>query len=428
MDRAASWIRGNAAYTLLAIALTASCRIGIPETGIGTLVLRIDSAEIAESIVAESSGARTVVPTIPALSSFTVSYSGPSAITPRSSTASTVTEELPVGTWDIHISGFDSGGVEVASGIAEDVNIVSGATTTIYVTLTALQTGDGTIDLTLSWQAVSPSVDGVTASIKLLGSATAEPADLTVDIAGRTARYVAARPAGSYLFSFTLTRSGDPGATWSDAIQVYGNLTSSATKELTAADFTGAPAAPDGLTVSAQSGGLALAWQDNSPIEEGYRIERSVDGNSWSFMVNVSANVVAYADTTALSGTTYQYRVRAYNDFGTSAYSAVASGSWTAAPGSVGIVITVVSPTDETITFSQSADIVVGQSSTMTIGINQAFDSYAWWLDGAAVSGATSATLSLPCSGLALGVHHLAVFVTRNGLLYAESFRFTVGN
>lgn len=428
MYRAVSRMTGGVAFVLLAIALTASCRIGIPETGIGTLVLKIDSAAIAESVVGEPSGARTIVPTIPALSSFTVSYNGPSAIEPRSSQTTTVTEELPVGAWDIDISGFDSGGVRLASGIAEDVTIVSGATTTIYVTLSALRTGVGTIDLTLSWTAVSPPVGGVTASMQLLGDASAEPVDLTVDLAGRTARYVAARPAGSYYFSFALTRTDVPGASWSDAVQVYGNLTSSATEELTDEDFTGAPAAPYGLTVSAGGDGLALAWQDGSPIEKGYRIERSVDGSSWSFITNVSANVVAYADTTALSGTTYQYRVRAYNDYGVSAYCDVASGSWTQAPGSVGIVITVVSPTDETITFNQSADIVVAQSSTMTIGINQAFDSYAWWLDGSAVSGAASSILSLPCSGLSLGVHHLAVFVTKDGLLYSESFRFTVGN
>jgi len=429
MDRAASWIRGNLAFALLAIALTATCRIGIPETGIGTLVLRIDSAEIAESVVAEPSGARTVVPTIPALSSFTVSYTGLSSIEPRSSTATTVTEELPVGTWDIDIGGFDSGGVEVASGIAEDVSIVSGATTTIYVTLTALRTGDGTIDLTLSWTVVS--VDNVTASIQLLGSATAEPvdtADLTVDIAGRTARYVAAWPAGNYYFTWSLSRGINTGATWNDAIQVYGNLTSSKIIDLEATDFTSTPPAPYGLTVSAVSGGLALAWQNDSRIALGFHIERSTDGSSWSSVADVGAEAVAYTDTTAAAGTTYQYRVSAYNAIGSSAYSAVASGSWTAAPGSVGIVITVVSPTDETITFSQSADIVVAQSSTMTIGINQAFDSYAWWLDGATVSGAASPILSLPCSGLSLGVHHLAVFVTRNGLLYSESFRFTVGN
>lgn len=422
---------GLSAIVVALAVLSGTCRIGIPETGTGTLVLRIDSAAVEESVAETSIGARTVVPTIPALSGFTVSYTGPSVMAPRSSAAPTVTEELPVGTWDIHISGFDSGGVEVASGVAEDVSIVSGATTTINVTLTALRTGVGTIDLTLSWTDVPPSVREVTATIQLLGSATAaseDTDDLTVDLVGRTARYVATWPAGSYFFSFALDRSDDQDATWNDAIQVYGNLTTSEIIELVAADFTSTPTAPYGLTVSAVGGGLALAWQNDSRIALGFHVERSTDGSAWSQVAVVGANVVAYTDMTAAAGTTYQYRVSAYNAVGPSAYCDVASGSWTEAPGSVGIVITVVSPTDETITFNQSADIVVGQSDTLSIGLNQAFDSYAWWLDGTAVAGATSATLSLPCSDLSLGVHHLAAFVTRNGLLYSESFRFTVGN
>ncbi|MHB1133468.1 MAG: S8 family serine peptidase [Chloroflexota bacterium] len=86
------------------------------------------------------------------------------------------------------------------------------------------------------------------------------------------------------------------------------------------------PAAPSALTAIAVSGSqIDLAWTDNAGDETGYEIERALDGVGFSPLGTVGANVKSYSDTGLTAGTTYSYRVRAYNGAGNSAYSNMAS-------------------------------------------------------------------------------------------------------
>ena len=82
------------------------------------------------------------------------------------------------------------------------------------------------------------------------------------------------------------------------------------------------PAAPTNLTLTpVSSTQINLAWTDNANSEIGYYVERSVSG-VWTRIATLAANANSYANTTGLTeGTTYGYRVQAYNDRGTSAYS-----------------------------------------------------------------------------------------------------------
>ena len=68
-----------------------------------------------------------------------------------------------------------------------------------------------------------------------------------------------------------------------------------------------------------------LSWNDNSDNEAGFRIERSSDGQSFSQIATVAANATTYVDTGLWSNTTYWYRVNAYNEYGESGYTDVAS-------------------------------------------------------------------------------------------------------
>lgn len=72
---------------------------------------------------------------------------------------------------------------------------------------------------------------------------------------------------------------------------------------------------------------LTVRWDDNSTSELGFRVERSSDGSTFAAVATVGANTTAYTDTSLVSGTTYWYRVRAYNSNSTSAYSNVTSGT-----------------------------------------------------------------------------------------------------
>ncbi|MFT5049993.1 MAG: hypothetical protein ACI8QZ_001386 [Chlamydiales bacterium] len=86
------------------------------------------------------------------------------------------------------------------------------------------------------------------------------------------------------------------------------------------------PIAPTGLTASATSSAwIELDWADNSPDEDGFEIERSSDGTSFSQICNVEHDVTSYLDTGLMDSTTYYYRVRSQNVVGVSDHSNVAS-------------------------------------------------------------------------------------------------------
>ncbi len=88
------------------------------------------------------------------------------------------------------------------------------------------------------------------------------------------------------------------------------------------------PAAPSLLTASISGPSVVLSWQDNSSNEIGFYIERCEGAGCTSFtglFGDTSANISTYTDSSVTSGTTYRYRVVAYNEGGYSAYSNIAS-------------------------------------------------------------------------------------------------------
>src|SRR6185503_12204836 len=83
-----------------------------------------------------------------------------------------------------------------------------------------------------------------------------------------------------------------------------------------------APAAPGGLVASAQSGSqFNLSWIDNSSNEDGFVIERSLNGTTFEQIATLAANQTTYASTGLKSNTRYYFRVRAFNELGLSAAS-----------------------------------------------------------------------------------------------------------
>jgi hypothetical protein len=89
---------------------------------------------------------------------------------------------------------------------------------------------------------------------------------------------------------------------------------------------TGIPAAPSGLVSTAVSKTqINLMWNDNSANEDGFKIERSANGSSWTQIGTVGPNVTSYASTGLTANKIYYYRVRAHNILGNSGYSNTAS-------------------------------------------------------------------------------------------------------
>jgi len=57
---------------------------------------------------------------------------------------------------------------------------------------------------------------------------------------------------------------------------------------------------------------ILLTWQDNSKIEDGFRIERKEEGGSYVQIAEVGVNVTSFDDSGLTYGNIYYYRVRAY--------------------------------------------------------------------------------------------------------------------
>jgi hypothetical protein len=143
---------------------------------------------------------------------------------------------------------------------------------------------------------------------------------------------VVSNPANGTLSGTGANRAFTPNVGWSGMTSFTfkvndGALDSTvATVTITVAAATSTPVAPSGLTATAVSKTqIDLTWSDNSFNEDGFKIERSTNGTSWTQIATVGPNVGNYSSTGLSANKTYYYRVRAYNVLGNSGYSNTAS-------------------------------------------------------------------------------------------------------
>lgn len=66
---------------------------------------------------------------------------------------------------------------------------------------------------------------------------------------------------------------------------------------------------------------VKLTWSQTSTNETGFKVERADSGGTFVVIATLGANVVTYTDVLVTNGTTYQYRVFAFNATDTSAYA-----------------------------------------------------------------------------------------------------------
>ncbi len=89
------------------------------------------------------------------------------------------------------------------------------------------------------------------------------------------------------------------------------------------------PTAPTNLSANAISHTeINLIWNDNSSNEDGFKVDRSLDGSNWTTIASsVPANSQSYNDTGLSPTTPYYYRVLAFNAAGDSSYTNTANAT-----------------------------------------------------------------------------------------------------
>ncbi len=134
------------------------------------------------------------------------------------------------------------------------------------------------------------------------------------------------------------------------------------------------PAAPSSLTATVESSdSVILNWIDNSSNEVGFYLERMEGTGNYTVLATPGAGVTTYTDGTVAIGTSYTYRIRAYNLMGNSTYSGTvaATASTSVAPAS--LTATAVSSSQVTLAWTYK-DI----SSFSTIIERKAGESGTW--------------------------------------------------
>jgi titin len=111
-------------------------------------------------------------------------------------------------------------------------------------------------------------------------------------------------------------------------VRAYEGTNYSAYTNVAQATTQAAPAAPTSLSAASNATGkITLTWTDNATNEAGFWIERSTNGSTFTAVAVVGANATTFTNVGLTSGTTYYYRVRAYDGPNYSAYSNVTSAT-----------------------------------------------------------------------------------------------------
>jgi hypothetical protein len=73
---------------------------------------------------------------------------------------------------------------------------------------------------------------------------------------------------------------------------------------------------------------IQLTWNDNCSFEDGYRLERSEGGVSFTQVADLGENIVEYTDTDLALGTDYTYRVKAFTALNESGHNETTVNFW----------------------------------------------------------------------------------------------------
>ena len=126
------------------------------------------------------------------------------------------------------------------------------------------------------------------------------------------------------------------------------------------------PATPRNAQAAVVNNHVTITWVDAPFNETGFDVYRATSASGPFVKIDntpIAANSTSFADVTALSGTTYYYQVNAFNAFGQSSFSNVASVTTPALPP----LITVSGPVSISTNATGTVSISTSSDATLTL-------------------------------------------------------------
>lgn len=184
--------------------------------------------------------------------------------------------------------------------------------------------------------------------------------------------------------------------------------------------------------ITASAAEIALVWNDNSPTETGFLIERRSQGSTTFSSVGAGpADVTEFVDAGLPAGATYCYRVRAYNVAGASAPTGEVCG--TASTPRIPLSLTLSAPELSTrevliVTVNAAAGIITSPVDAYVVVQLADGSYYSLQLNGSVVPGAVpmarsvvlptaSLSFALPLQGAPPGAYSWLAVATQPGTL-----------
>ncbi|HKB41919.1 MAG TPA: matrixin family metalloprotease [Gemmataceae bacterium] len=237
------------------------------------------------------------------------------------------------------LTADDIAGIQAIYGVRQQDSYDAVATNDSLGSATALTLSSGgasfQADLTSLadvdyYQAVAPSDGTLTVSVDARNLSLLAPKILVYSPAGDLLGSASADYGGVATLTLTGLTAGQSYYVVADGAtsDVFGMGAYVLNVQFGSGSSSSAPQAPSNLTATAVSDSqINLTWQDNSSDETGFRIEQSLDGTTFSLAGTASADATSFSVTGLSAGTTYYFRVRAYNGGGDSAWSSTAQAT-----------------------------------------------------------------------------------------------------
>ncbi|MBP7552000.1 MAG: Ig-like domain-containing protein [Spirochaetes bacterium] len=369
---------------------------------------------------------RTILPDFIAINHYDMTGDGPNgsklSVENITGTSKTI-NSLLVGSWKLTVLGKDASNNIIAKGEAT-ADIIEDQTTDVNIIVNYCQSGTGIVDLTIDW----PGTISVDSVILKINDATSE-----IYTTGDSVNYTNnSTPSGSHKFFFSIKNAGQTIAAVTESVHVYDYHTTSKTISLLSSDFKSAPVAPSGLSATEGHNKIVLNWTDNSNVETGFVVERSeTSGAGFTALggtdvTPLSANTTTFDDATAVIGTTYYYRVKAVNSFGSSDYSNEANCA-DFDRGNFKVNINLISPMESIINWGAFNNKLY-KNLDETLDVTAILDgatSWNWYLNGVSL-GVTINQCVINSTGYNPGIYNLTVIATKNGLSYSSSIKFEI--